>query len=197
VDARDFRARRLTYDITRADGGADVLLIHAGVNDRRSSRRVIARLKHASPVCRMFVKKTEVPLGEARPANGRLTGATGRPSWCSSRTATLPPSRSGSRSSMTASLHLFAVDGVKAEYERCRRVHRESSNAAASSPSTRPQPTQWKASTRAGHGRWRRGCSCRGRGCLSVRRSTTSTSTSGLRAGSRTSSSQTTSGGTQ
>jgi pimeloyl-ACP methyl ester carboxylesterase len=35
---------RLTYGITGADGGADVLLIHAGVNDRHSWRHVIERL---------------------------------------------------------------------------------------------------------------------------------------------------------
>jgi pimeloyl-ACP methyl ester carboxylesterase len=32
------------YEITGVDGGADVLLIHAGVNDRRSWRHVVERL---------------------------------------------------------------------------------------------------------------------------------------------------------
>ncbi len=35
---------RLAYETTGGDGGADVLLIHAGVNDRRSWRHVIERL---------------------------------------------------------------------------------------------------------------------------------------------------------
>jgi pimeloyl-ACP methyl ester carboxylesterase len=35
---------RLAYDVAGADGGADVLLIHAGVNDRRSWRQVVERL---------------------------------------------------------------------------------------------------------------------------------------------------------
>jgi pimeloyl-ACP methyl ester carboxylesterase len=35
---------RLAFETTGGDGGADVLLIHAGVNDRRSWRHVIARL---------------------------------------------------------------------------------------------------------------------------------------------------------
>jgi pimeloyl-ACP methyl ester carboxylesterase len=35
---------RLAYESTGADGGADVLLIHAGVNDRRSWRHVVERL---------------------------------------------------------------------------------------------------------------------------------------------------------
>src|SRR5215218_4933461 len=35
---------RLAYDRTGGDGGVDVLLIHAGVNDRRSWRHVIERL---------------------------------------------------------------------------------------------------------------------------------------------------------
>jgi pimeloyl-ACP methyl ester carboxylesterase len=35
---------QLAYDVTGADGGADVLLIHAGVNDRRSWRHVVERL---------------------------------------------------------------------------------------------------------------------------------------------------------
>jgi pimeloyl-ACP methyl ester carboxylesterase len=35
---------RLAYDSTGGDGGADVLLIHAGVNDRRSWRHVVERL---------------------------------------------------------------------------------------------------------------------------------------------------------
>ena len=35
---------RLAYDVTGADGGADVLLIHAGVNDRRSWHHVVERL---------------------------------------------------------------------------------------------------------------------------------------------------------
>jgi pimeloyl-ACP methyl ester carboxylesterase len=35
---------RLAYDVTGGDGGVDVLLIHAGVNDRRSWRHVIERL---------------------------------------------------------------------------------------------------------------------------------------------------------
>ena len=35
---------RIAYDVTGADGGADVLLIHAGVNDRRSWRHVVERL---------------------------------------------------------------------------------------------------------------------------------------------------------
>ena len=35
---------RLAYDITGGDGGADVLLIHAGVTDRRSWRHVVERL---------------------------------------------------------------------------------------------------------------------------------------------------------
>jgi pimeloyl-ACP methyl ester carboxylesterase len=34
----------VAYDVTGGDGGADVLLIHAGVNDRRSWRQVIDRL---------------------------------------------------------------------------------------------------------------------------------------------------------
>src|SRR5215218_1197596 len=35
---------RLAYDRTGGDGGADVLLVHAGVNDRRSRRHVVDRL---------------------------------------------------------------------------------------------------------------------------------------------------------
>ena len=35
---------RLAYETTGGDGGADVLLIHAGVTDRRSWRKVIERL---------------------------------------------------------------------------------------------------------------------------------------------------------
>jgi pimeloyl-ACP methyl ester carboxylesterase len=35
---------RLAYEITGGGGGADVLLIHAGVNDRRSWRHVVERL---------------------------------------------------------------------------------------------------------------------------------------------------------
>jgi pimeloyl-ACP methyl ester carboxylesterase len=35
---------RLAYDVTGAQGGAGVLMIHAGVNDRRSWRRVVERL---------------------------------------------------------------------------------------------------------------------------------------------------------
>jgi pimeloyl-ACP methyl ester carboxylesterase len=35
---------RLAYEITGVEGGADVLLIHAGVNDRRSWRHVVERL---------------------------------------------------------------------------------------------------------------------------------------------------------
>jgi pimeloyl-ACP methyl ester carboxylesterase len=35
---------RLSYETTGVEGGADVLLIHAGVNDRRSWRHVIERL---------------------------------------------------------------------------------------------------------------------------------------------------------
>jgi pimeloyl-ACP methyl ester carboxylesterase len=35
---------RLAYDVTGGDGGADVLLIHAGVTDRRSWRHVVERL---------------------------------------------------------------------------------------------------------------------------------------------------------
>jgi pimeloyl-ACP methyl ester carboxylesterase len=35
---------RIAYDSTGGDGGADVLLIHAGVNDRRSWRHVVERL---------------------------------------------------------------------------------------------------------------------------------------------------------
>jgi pimeloyl-ACP methyl ester carboxylesterase len=35
---------QLAYDVTGVDGGADVLLIHAGVNDRRSWRHVVERL---------------------------------------------------------------------------------------------------------------------------------------------------------
>jgi pimeloyl-ACP methyl ester carboxylesterase len=35
---------RIAYEIAGADGGADVLLMHAGVNDRRSWRHVVARL---------------------------------------------------------------------------------------------------------------------------------------------------------
>jgi pimeloyl-ACP methyl ester carboxylesterase len=35
---------RLAYEITGVEGGADVLLIHAGVNDRRSWRQVVERL---------------------------------------------------------------------------------------------------------------------------------------------------------
>jgi pimeloyl-ACP methyl ester carboxylesterase len=35
---------QLAYDVAGVDGGADVLLIHAGVNDRRSWRHVVARL---------------------------------------------------------------------------------------------------------------------------------------------------------
>jgi pimeloyl-ACP methyl ester carboxylesterase len=35
---------QLAYDSTGAEGGADVLLIHAGVNDRRSWRHVVERL---------------------------------------------------------------------------------------------------------------------------------------------------------
>jgi pimeloyl-ACP methyl ester carboxylesterase len=38
---------RLAYEITGADGGRDVLVIHAGVNDRRSWRDVIERLAPA------------------------------------------------------------------------------------------------------------------------------------------------------
>jgi pimeloyl-ACP methyl ester carboxylesterase len=36
---------RLSYETTGVEGGADVLLIHAGVNDRRSWRHVIERLE--------------------------------------------------------------------------------------------------------------------------------------------------------
>jgi pimeloyl-ACP methyl ester carboxylesterase len=43
VFANSGRAR-LAYEITGADGGADVLLIHAGVNDRRSWKHVVERL---------------------------------------------------------------------------------------------------------------------------------------------------------
>jgi pimeloyl-ACP methyl ester carboxylesterase len=43
VFANSGRAR-IAYDVTGGGEGADVLLIHAGVNDRRSWRRVIARL---------------------------------------------------------------------------------------------------------------------------------------------------------
>jgi hypothetical protein len=32
---------RLAYDSTGVEGGADVLLIHAGVNDRRSWHHVV------------------------------------------------------------------------------------------------------------------------------------------------------------
>jgi pimeloyl-ACP methyl ester carboxylesterase len=35
---------RLAYDVTGGEGGADVLLIHAGVNDRRSWHHVVERL---------------------------------------------------------------------------------------------------------------------------------------------------------
>src|ERR1700754_4285319 len=35
---------RLAYDITGREGGAGLLLIHAGVNDRRSWRHVVERL---------------------------------------------------------------------------------------------------------------------------------------------------------
>ena len=35
---------RLAYDDTGGEGGADVLLIHAGVNDRRSWKHVVERL---------------------------------------------------------------------------------------------------------------------------------------------------------
>jgi pimeloyl-ACP methyl ester carboxylesterase len=35
---------RLAYDVTGVDGGADVLAIHAGVNDRRSWQHVVERL---------------------------------------------------------------------------------------------------------------------------------------------------------
>ena len=35
---------QLAYQITGVDDGADVLLIHAGVNDRRSWQHVIERL---------------------------------------------------------------------------------------------------------------------------------------------------------
>src|SRR5271170_1092506 len=35
---------RLAYDVTGEAGGADVLLIHAGVNDRRSWHHVVERL---------------------------------------------------------------------------------------------------------------------------------------------------------
>jgi pimeloyl-ACP methyl ester carboxylesterase len=35
---------RMAYEITGVDDGADVLLIHAGVNDRRSWQHVIERL---------------------------------------------------------------------------------------------------------------------------------------------------------
>jgi pimeloyl-ACP methyl ester carboxylesterase len=35
---------RLAYETTGIEGGADVLLLHAGVNDRRSWRRVVERL---------------------------------------------------------------------------------------------------------------------------------------------------------
>src|SRR2546422_2147715 len=35
---------QLAYESTGAEGGADVLLVHAGVNDRRSWRHVIDRL---------------------------------------------------------------------------------------------------------------------------------------------------------
>jgi hypothetical protein len=41
---------RLTYDTTGADGDADVLLIHAGVNDRRSWRHMIERLNRLTGV---------------------------------------------------------------------------------------------------------------------------------------------------
>jgi hypothetical protein len=34
---------RMAYEITGVDDGADVLLIHAGVNDRRSWQHVIER----------------------------------------------------------------------------------------------------------------------------------------------------------
>jgi pimeloyl-ACP methyl ester carboxylesterase len=35
---------QLAYDVTGAEGGADVLRIHAGVTDRRSWRHVVERL---------------------------------------------------------------------------------------------------------------------------------------------------------
>jgi pimeloyl-ACP methyl ester carboxylesterase len=35
----------LAYDVTGAEGGADVLLVHAGVNDRRSWQHVVERLR--------------------------------------------------------------------------------------------------------------------------------------------------------
>src|SRR5262245_5361444 len=35
---------RLAYDVTDGEGGAHVLLLHAGVNDRRSWHHVVARL---------------------------------------------------------------------------------------------------------------------------------------------------------
>ncbi|HEY3188445.1 MAG TPA: alpha/beta fold hydrolase, partial [Solirubrobacteraceae bacterium] len=35
---------QLAYDVTGGAGGADVLLIHAGVNDRRSWQHVVERL---------------------------------------------------------------------------------------------------------------------------------------------------------
>jgi pimeloyl-ACP methyl ester carboxylesterase len=43
----------LAYDITGGDGGVDVLLLHAGVNDRRSWRAVIERLapRHRCIAC--------------------------------------------------------------------------------------------------------------------------------------------------
>ena len=41
---------QLAYDITGAANGADVLLIHAGVTDRRSWHHVVAPAGYAAPM---------------------------------------------------------------------------------------------------------------------------------------------------
>jgi hypothetical protein len=70
---------QLAYEITGVEGGADVLLIHAGVNDRRSWQYVVERL---GPVTGALLSTCAV---SARPRTSARTA--GRPSptlWQSS-----------------------------------------------------------------------------------------------------------------